>query len=85
MALPAVCSDREPSVPAPRGTVAVSELTSLILSIGMPSTSLASMANAVWWPWPCTLVPANTLAVPSSWISTAPNSMCRPTGAVTST
>ena len=19
----------------------------------MPSTSLASIANAVWWPWPC--------------------------------
>ncbi len=48
MALPAVCSDREPSVPEPRGTRAVSELTSVILSIGMPSTSLASMANAVW-------------------------------------
>ena len=47
MALPAVCSDREPSVPEPRGTRAVSELTSVILSIGMPSTSLASIANAV--------------------------------------
>ena len=34
----------------------------MILSIGMPSTSLANMAKAVWWPWPCTLVPANTLA-----------------------
>ena len=55
--MPAVCSDREPSVPAPRGTAAVSELTSRILSIGMPSTSLATMANAVWWPWPWTLVP----------------------------
>ena len=31
IAEPAVCSDREPSVPAPRGTVSVSELTSLIL------------------------------------------------------
>ena len=47
-ALPAVCSEREPMVPAPRGTDAVSELTSLNLSIGMPSTSLANMANAVW-------------------------------------
>ena len=85
MALPAVCSEREPIVPAPRGTRSVSELTRVILSIGMPSTSLASIAKAVWWPWPCTLVPANTLAEPSSWISTAPNSMCSPTGAVTST
>ena len=34
----------------------------MILSIGMPSTSLASIANAVWWPCPCTLVPANTVA-----------------------
>ena len=49
-----------PSCPTPRGTRSVSELTSVILSIGMPSTSLASIANAVWWPWPCTLVPANT-------------------------
>ena len=46
-ALPAVCSDREPRVPAPRGTAAVSELMSRIFSIGMPSTSLATMANAV--------------------------------------
>ena len=53
--------------------------------IGMPSTSLASMANAVRCPWPWALVPANTLAVPSSWISTAPYSTCKPTGAVTST
>ena len=47
MALPAVWSDREPMVPAPRGTVAVSELISRILSIGMPSISLATIANAV--------------------------------------
>ena len=47
IALPAVCSEREPIVPAPRGTRSVSELTSVILSIGMPSTSLASIANAV--------------------------------------
>ncbi len=69
----------------PRGTFAVSELTSVILSIGMPSTSLANIANAVRWPWPCTLVPANTVADPSSLTSHAPHSMCRPTGAVTST
>ena len=48
MALPAVCSERDPIVPAPRGTRSVSELTRVILSIGMPSTSLASIANAVW-------------------------------------
>jgi hypothetical protein len=85
MALPAVCSERDPNVPEPRGTRAVSELTSVILSIGMPSTSLASIANAVAWPWPCTLVPANTVAEPSAFTSQAPHSMCRPTGAVTST
>ena len=72
-------------VPAPRGTAAVSELMSRILSIGMPSTSLATMANAVWWPWPWTLVPTAIEAVPSSWTSTAPYSVCRPSGAVTST
>ena len=48
IALPAVCRDREPSVPDPRGTAAVSELTSLIWLIGMPSMSLANMAKAVW-------------------------------------
>ena len=46
-ALPAVCRDREPNVPDPRGTAEVSELTSRIRFIGMPSTSLATMANAV--------------------------------------
>ena len=84
-ALPAVCRDREPIVPDPRGTEAVSELTSLKFSIGIPRTSLASMAKAVWWPWPWTLVPTNRLAVPSSWTSTAPYSTCSPIGAVTST
>ena len=48
MALPAVCNDREPIVPEPRGTVAVSELTRVKRSIGMPRTSLASIAKAVW-------------------------------------
>ena len=47
--------------------------------------ALASIAKAVWWPWPWTLVPANTLADPSSCTSHAPNSTWRPTGAVTST
>ncbi len=47
-ALPAVCSERDPSVPAPLGTFAVSELISEILSIGMPSMSLTIMAKAVW-------------------------------------
>ena len=63
----------------------MSELTRRIWSIGMPRTSLASMANAVWWPWPWELVPTAMVAVPSSWTSTAPYSMCRPIGAVTST
>ncbi len=38
MALPAVWSERDPIVPAPRGTRSVSELTRVIWSIGMPRT-----------------------------------------------
>jgi hypothetical protein len=48
MAEPAVCNDLDPNVPEPRGTRSVSELTSLIWSMGIPSTSEASMANEVW-------------------------------------
>ena len=50
IAEPAVCREREPRVPAPRGTRSVSELTKVILSMGIPSTSVASMAKAVAWP-----------------------------------
>ena len=84
-ALPAVCSEREPIVPDAAGHGGGVGVDELDRSIGMPRTSLASMANAVWWPWPCTLVPTNMLAEPSSWTSTAPYSTCSPIGAVTST
>ena len=39
IALPPVCSDRDPSVPAPCGTSAVSDCTSRILSIGTSARS----------------------------------------------
>ena len=40
--------ERDPIVPAPRGTRSVSASTRVICCIGMPSTSLASIAKAVW-------------------------------------
>ncbi len=42
----------------------------VILSIGMPSSSLASMAQTVSWPWPCGEVPVRMVAVPSGCTST---------------
>ena len=49
-ALPPICSDREPPVPAPRGTAAVSDWTNEICSIGIPRVSETIMENAVAWP-----------------------------------
>ena len=83
-ALPPSCSDREPPVPPPRGTRAVSDWTNRIDSMGMPRRSATIMANDVGWPWPCPDVPTLMVAVPSSWISTAPYSL-PPPPAVTST
>ena len=85
IALPPVCSERDPSVPTPRGTSAVSDCTSLIFSIGTCSTAEATWANAVSWPWPCALVPAETVNVPSGCACAAPHSPSSPSGAVTST
>ncbi len=71
-------SDREPPVPPPFGTSAVSPSTRVMRSTGMPVWSLRIMANAVWWPWPCENVPARTVADPSSCTSTAPYSLAPP-------
>ena len=65
-------------MPEPRGTVAVSDCTNRIRSIGMPSRSLTSMANAVAWPWPCADVPAEMVAEPSACTVTEPNSLPPP-------
>ena len=62
------------------GTRSVSPSTSRIRSTGMPVWSWTSMANAVWWPWPWENVPARTVAEPSSWTSTAPNSLVAAAG-----
>ena len=82
---PAVCNEREPMVPAPRGISSVSEWTSVTLSIGMPSMSDTIIEKAVTWPWPWAEVPTLAVTVPSSLTWTAPYSTCRPAGAVTST
>ena len=44
-ALPPICSDREPPVPPPRATSAVSECRHRTSSIGTPSASLMIIAN----------------------------------------
>ena len=77
-ALPPICSERDPPVPEPRGTVAVSDCTKPIRSIGMPSRSCTSIANAVACPWPCAEVPAETVAEPSACTVTEPNSLPPP-------
>ena len=87
-AAPPSCSDREPPVPPPFGTRSVSPHLTVIFSIGMPSSSLTSIAHTVWWPWPCGEVPVSTVAVPSGWTSTVPFSFgppASPPGPVIST
>ena len=51
---------------------------SVILSIGMPSSALASMAHTVSWPWPCGEVPVKMVALPSGWTSTVAFSLGLP-------
>ena len=65
-AVPPSCSERDPPVPPPRGTSAVSDCTKRIASIGMPSGSATIIANDVAWPWPCDDVPDLIVAVPSA-------------------
>ena len=77
-ALPPICSDRDPPVPPPLGTAAVSDWTKRMSSSGMPSRSDTIMANAVAWPCPWADVPTRMVAVPSRWISTEPNSLLPP-------
>ena len=47
---PAVCNDREPIVPAPRGMSSVSDCTIVMSSIGTPSMSLMIIEKAVMCP-----------------------------------
>ena len=47
-ALPPSCSEREPPVPPPRGTSAVSDCTKRICSIGMPSSVGDDHARTRW-------------------------------------
>ena len=82
---PAVCNDREPIVPAPRGMSSVSDCTIVMSSIGTPSMSLMIIEKAVMCPWPWALVPTQPVTLPSSPTATLPYSTCSPIGAVTST
>ena len=71
---PASCSEREPPVPPPRGTAAVSDCTNRTCSMGMPRRSATIIANDVACPWPCAEVPTDTVAPPSASTRTAPYS-----------
>ncbi len=61
-AAPPCCRLREPPVPPPSGIRSVSPHFTVILSTGMPSSSLASMAHTVAWPCPCGEVPVRIVA-----------------------
>ena len=69
-AAPPCCRLREPPVPPPSGTRSVSPHFTVIFSIGMPSSSLASIAQTVECPWPWGEVPVRIVAVPSGCTST---------------
>ena len=69
-AAPPCCRLRDPPVPPPSGMRSVSPHFTVILSTGMPSSSLASMAHTVAWPCPCGEVPVKMVAVPSGCTST---------------
>ena len=55
------------------------------LSIGMPSSASTSMAQAVWWPWPCAELPVYTVAVPSPCTTSRAVSPAAASAAVIST
>ena len=80
-AAPPCCRLREPPVPPPWGIRSVSPHFTVILSTGMPSSSLASMAQTVTWPWPCGEVPVKMVALPSGWTSTVAFSRGPPSSA----
>ena len=73
-ALPPSCRERDPPVPPPVGTVAVSDCTKRTDSSGMPRVSATNIPNEVAWPWPCAEVPTRIVAEPSGCTATAPNS-----------
>ena len=48
----------------------MSPKSTVIRSIGMPRRSLATIAQDVWWPCPCGVLPLKTVTVPSGFIRT---------------
>ena len=81
-ALPPICSDRDATVPVPRGTSAVSLWMTRACSAGTPSTSPRIWEKAVACPWPCEAVPTLAVTVPSSSTVTDPNSSNSPTAVI---
>ncbi len=67
---PLVGTPRDPIVPMPCSTVAVSPVRTAIRSNEIPSSSEAIWANTVSWPCPCGDDPAKMIAEPSGWIRT---------------
>ena len=56
-------------MPTPTGIASVSPWMTVTLAMGMLSSDWTSMAQAVWWPWPCAELPVYTVAEPS-WCTT---------------
>ena len=71
---PPTCSERDPHVPAPRGTTALSEWTTRTVSNGTPRIADAICAIAVSCPCPCGDTPVSTVTMPSACTCTEPNS-----------
>jgi hypothetical protein len=63
---PPTAIEREPNVPVPAGTAAVSPSTIRILEKSIPSRSWRIWANAVAWPWPWLCVPRKAVTLPSA-------------------
>ena len=57
-------------MPIASGIASVSPCTTVIDSIGMPSSFWTSIAQAVWCPCPCAELPVNTVAAPVSSTTT---------------
>jgi hypothetical protein len=71
--LPLITAARDANVPTAYGNRRVSPVVTTTRSIGTPSSSATTCANAVWCPCPCVVSPVATTTVPS--VSTR---MCPP-------
>ena len=73
-AVPASCTERDPTVRPPAGTRSVSPCTISTSSIATPSRSATIIDHTVSWPWPNGVAPLTALMRPSGCSSTEPYS-----------